>query len=178
MPHFTETAYQGGAKWPDAALGWAQLTAEGGHPGNNLDHAVVRRWTAPVSGKVNIAGRITHEPEAGDGIMARVISSRHGLLGAWALHASEADANLFGIVVEAGDTIDFEVDVKGGLNSDQFLWAPTVTHATPAEGETVAKVWDAKTEFGPTVEVLPVPMTPWEKYAQVLLASNEFLFVD
>lgn len=178
LPHFTETAYQGGAKWPDAALGWAQLTADGGHPGNTLDHAVVRRWTAPVSGKVNIAGRITHEPEAGDGIMARVISSRHGLLGAWALHASEADANLFGIVVEAGDTIDFEVDVKGGLNSDQFLWAPTVTHAAPTEGETVAMVWDAKKEFGPTVEVLPEPMMPWEKYAQVLLASNEFLFVD
>ncbi len=178
FPRYVNSAYQGGDSWPDDALGWAQLTIDGGHPGNTLDHAVVRRWTAPEGGKINITGRIIHEPEAGDGIMARVISSRHGLLGAWALHASEADGNLFGIVVEPGDTIDFEVDVKGGLNSDQFLWAPTVTREPVAEGDTVAKVWDAKKDYGPTENVLPVPMTPWEKYAQVLLASNEFLFVD
>ncbi|MCF6285514.1 MAG: DUF1553 domain-containing protein, partial [Candidatus Hydrogenedentes bacterium] len=178
LPHFTETAYQGGATWPDAALGWAQLTAEGGHPGNDLDHAVMRRWTAPVSGKVCITGRITHEPPEGDGIMARVISSRHGVLGAWSLHNSECDANFYGIAVEAGDTIDFEVDVKGGLNSDQFLWAPKIAVETTGENEVVARVWDAKTEFAAPYVVPPVLLTPWEKYAQVLLASNEFLFVD
>ncbi len=178
LPHFTETAYQGGERWPDAALGWVQLTAEGGHPGNTLEHAAVRRWTAPVSGKVTITGRITHAPPEGDGIMARVISSRHGVLGAWSLHNSESDANFYGIAVEAGDTIDFEVDVKGGLNSDQFLWAPKIAVETTGENEVVARVWDAKTEFAAPYVVPPVPLTPWEKYAQVLLASNEFLFVD
>ncbi|MEZ6080283.1 MAG: hypothetical protein R3C56_32820 [Pirellulaceae bacterium] len=29
-----------------SSLGWVQLSAEGGHPGNDTDHAV-RRWTAP-----------------------------------------------------------------------------------------------------------------------------------
>lgn len=178
LPHFTGEAWQGGSAWPDGALGWAQLTAEGGHPGNDLDHAVSRRWTAPDSGTINIRGRIIHEPEQGDGIMARVISSRHGLLGAWPLHANEADANIYGIKVEAGDTIDFEVDIKGGLNSDQYLWAPSVELLEDAEAQAVAKRWDARAEFGPTPEVLPEPLTAWEKYAQVLLASNEFMFVD
>ncbi|MEM7009877.1 MAG: DUF1549 and DUF1553 domain-containing protein, partial [Verrucomicrobiota bacterium] len=35
LPHFTGEAWQGGEKWPDASLGWVQLTADGGHPGNN-----------------------------------------------------------------------------------------------------------------------------------------------
>jgi hypothetical protein len=180
LPHYTGAAYQGGANWPDAKLGWVQLTAEGGHPGNTLDHAAVRRWTSPVSGKVTIAGRITHEPLDGDGIMARVISSRHGVLGAWSLHANETDAIFYGITVEPGDTLDFEVDIKGGLNSDQYLWAPKVTFEASREGEAVARVWDAKAEFGPPVEAVipPAPLTAWEKYAQVVLASNEFLFVD
>ncbi len=47
LPHFTGSAWQGGAAWPDAKLGWVQLTATGGHPGNDRSHAAVRRWTAP-----------------------------------------------------------------------------------------------------------------------------------
>src|SRR5213078_1901663 len=35
LPHFTGAAWQGGASWPDPVLGWAQLTADGGHAGND-----------------------------------------------------------------------------------------------------------------------------------------------
>jgi hypothetical protein len=179
LPFFTGTEWQGGPNYPDPGLGWLKLHAEGGHPGNTLDHAVVRRWTAPTSGKIQITGRIKHEPVSGDGIMARVLSSRHGLLGAWSVHASESDSNIYGIVVEAGDTLDFVVDIKGGLNSDQYLWTPVVTVLEPAPVEgAVAMAWDAKAEFGGPSEPTPVPLRPWEKYAQVLLSSNEFLFVD
>ena len=47
LPHFTGTAWQGGSAYPDSKLGWVQLTATGGHPGNDLAHAAIRRWTAP-----------------------------------------------------------------------------------------------------------------------------------
>ncbi len=173
LPHFTGTAWQGGDKWPDAALGWAQITATGGHPGNDLDHAIVRRWTAPASGKVRVEGRIRHARTEGDGIMARISSSRQGLLGAWFLHNSESDANLYGIAVEAGDTLDFVVDVKSELNSDEHLWSPVVTQM-----ESGNATWNAEAEFAGPFEPLPVPLSPWEKLAQVLLSSNEFLFVD
>ena len=35
LPHFTGEAWQGGKNWPDEKLGWAQLTAMGGHAGND-----------------------------------------------------------------------------------------------------------------------------------------------
>jgi hypothetical protein len=173
LPHFTGSAWQGGANWPDGALGWLQLTADGGHPGNTVEHAVVRRWTAPAAGTVSYAGRIRHDRPESDGIMARVSSSRHGLLGAWPVHHREADANGYGIVVEAGDTLDFIVDIRAKLNNDQFLWSPEVAMM---EGEPVA--WKAAEEFAGPHTAPPVPLSPWEKLAQVLLVSNEFLFVD
>ena len=38
LPYFSGSAWQGGPHWPDANLGWVQLTAQGGHPGNDLQH--------------------------------------------------------------------------------------------------------------------------------------------
>jgi len=173
LPHFTGSAWQGGAAWPDGALGWAQITAEGGHPGNDLDHAIVRRWTAPTAGRVQVEGRIRHARTEGDGIAARIVSSKRGLLGAWYPHNSECDTNLYGIDVEAGDTIDFIVDIRAQLNSDEHLWSPVVTLM-----QEPATSWNAQAEFAGPWEEPPAPLNAWEKLAQVLLSSNEFLFVD
>ena len=63
-----------------------KLTAEGGHAGNDLEHAAIRRWTAPVSGEVRISGTLEHKRKEGDGVHASVVSSRHGVLGEWNLH--------------------------------------------------------------------------------------------
>jgi hypothetical protein len=177
FPHFTGTAWQGGSSWPDATLGWAQLTAEGGHPGNNLNHAVIRRWTAPVSGRISIEGRIKHARTEGDGIRAWLFSSKQGVLGTWFLHNNEVDANVYGVHVEAGDTIDFVVDIRKVLNSDEYLWSPTIR--TMVENEDAEpSVWSAQAEFAGIPDEPIIPLTAWEKYAQVLLCSNEFLFVD
>ena len=169
LPHFTGTAWQGAAQSPGGATGWAQLTAEGGHPGNTRAQACVRRWIAPHDAIVNISGTLKHEPEAGDGVRGFMVSSRDGELTAANVHKTKAVMAGTNIVVKAGDTIDFIVDIGGTLNSDQFLWAPVIK-----AGETS---WDARAEFDgprPATEYL----TAWEQYAQVLLLANEFAFVD
>jgi hypothetical protein len=169
LPHFTGSAWQGAAPWPGGETGWAQLTAEGGHPGNTRAYACVRRWVAPRDATVNITGSLKHEPEQGDGVRGFIVSSRHSELKAVAAHKSKADMSATNIVVKAGDTLDFIVDIGGTLNSDQFLWAPVIT----ADGTK----WDARAEFtGP----MPAPerLSAWEQYAQVLLLANEFAFVD
>jgi hypothetical protein len=127
------------------------------------------RWTAPRATTVNIAGELKHEPEPGDGVRAFVVSSRHGELKSATVHKSKVALTAENIAVEAGDTIDFIVDIGDNLNSDQFLWEPTIV--------TDGRRWEAKAEFtGP----MPAPdyLEPWEQYAQVLLLANEFAFVD
>jgi hypothetical protein len=90
----------------------------------------------------------------------------------------EAATTLGGIPVRKGDTIDFVVEPRANEDYDSFAWAPTLRLTGPAAavagGEGVIEA-DAQRDFvGTSVS----PLNPWEKYAQVLLLSNEFAFVD
>lgn len=174
LPHFTNGAWQGGPAVPDPKLGWVYLNATGGHPGNDKNHAAVRRWTAPRAMTLAIRSKLTHEPAAGDGIRGFVVSSRVGLLGSAVIRAKATEVNVAALAVEAGETIDFLVDIGDGLNSDQFLWDISLTD-TQADREKPAKAWNAKSDF-PADQT--TPLTAWEQLAQALLCSNEFLFVD
>ncbi|MFO1483742.1 MAG: DUF1549 and DUF1553 domain-containing protein [Verrucomicrobiaceae bacterium] len=178
LPHFTGHAWQGDVDWPNAKLGWAQLTAEGGHPGNDRSHAVVRRWIAPADGNYDLRSTLIHEPTLGDGIRAFVSHSRLGKLLSTKAHASTTDLSLAAISCKAGDALDFIVDIDVGLNSDQFLWSPQISASTAiagSGGDSVAEVWDARKDFG---EQPKVSLNAWEQLAQVLMLSNEFMFVD
>jgi hypothetical protein len=169
LPYFTGAAWQGGSAWPDAKLGWVQLTADGGHAGNDVAHAAVRRWTAPRDVRINVSSVLVHDTKAGDGVRGRLISSRQGLIHEAKVHNSRAEFNADALDMKAGDTLDFAVDIGGNLNNDQFVWAVRI-----AEAEAPA-AWNSKTDFiGPQTTQLD----PWEQLAQVLFATNEFMFVD
>jgi hypothetical protein len=68
------------------------------------------------------------------------------------------------------------------LNSDDFKWAPVIKLAKdsprPADsGADYTNEWNAKRDFSGLPAAPPKPLGPWED-AQVLLLSNEFMFVD
>lgn len=172
LPHFTGTAWQGGAAFPDGNLGWVQLTAAGGHPGNDRDHACIRRWTAPRAMALSVRSKLLHEPEPGDGIRAFVVSSRSGILSQAAIHKQQLEPAPCSVQVEAGETLDFVVDIGEQLNSDQFLWSIELHEAGAVEQPVV---WSSTVDFprAPNPE-----LTPLQQLAQVLLVSNEFLFAD
>jgi hypothetical protein len=170
FPIFSSDQWQGGAALPAARFGKAVLRAAGGEPGEQPNQAVIRRWVSPVSGTLSIEGTLRHGQPAvpyGDGVRGRVVSSRHGELASWSVNGSSAETRLNGIKVEKGDTIAFVVDARLDPENDAFSWAPVIKC-----GE---QTWNAKNDFaGPA----PVPLTVWERYAQVLFETNEFAFVD
>jgi hypothetical protein len=178
LPHFTGSAWQGAADWPNKELGWAQLTATGGHPGNTRQQAVIRRWTAPVSGIFDIETVLTHQPEVGDGIRAFISHSRLGKLRGEPIHAAKSDLSLTGINFQAGETLDFIVDIGDGLNSDQFLWSVTLRQTgavAGSSGDVLVNVWNAERDFNQQPRS---QLSPWVQMIQVLMLSNEFMFVD
>lgn len=182
LPFFNGTAWQGGTSWPDAALGWAQLTARGGHPGNDMQHATIRRWTAPHAGTYAVTSKAIHEVVAGDGIRCWIVSNRGGILAKATIHNRTEDMHVAAVTLEKGDTLDFVVDRNVDFNSEQHFWAPTIrevavttAETTPATATNTPAVWDAEHDFtGPA----PVFLTHWEQLSQVLLLSNELMFVD
>ncbi|HEX5102173.1 MAG TPA: DUF1553 domain-containing protein, partial [Pirellulaceae bacterium] len=170
LPHFTGSAWQGGPAWSDAKLGWAQLTAAGGHPGNDLAHAAIRRWTAPRDMPIRIESLLVHEPAEGEGVRGFLICSRGGLLHEAKVHHGQAEFNAARLDVTAGDTLDFVADIGNKLSHNQFLWRATITPLDDS-GPPFDSVRDFENQ-GKT------RLTPWEQLAQVLLSANELMFVD
>ncbi len=172
LPHFTGTAWQGGPNWPDEQLGWVQLTATGGHPGNDLTHAAIRRWTAPRDLTISIRSELVHQPSAGDGVRAMVVSSQHGMVDSTTIHQGTKELNAESLTVAKGEVIDFVVDIGEVLNSDQYLWKVTI-QSTHNKEDSIS--WNSVEDF-PTGAI--DRLDPWEQLAQVLLCTNEFMFVD
>ena len=180
LPHFNKYAWQGGPTLPDPKTGWVILNPGGGHPGNDQQHAAIRRWVAPRDGVFAITGTLVHNQDQGDGVQARIVSSRSGVVGTWTVQNSKKDTAVRRLEVKRGDTVDFVVDCRTGPNFDAYAWDPTIRlvgqPAAAKEGERVQ--WTASTDFsGPQARPASA-LGPWEKYAQVLLLSNEFAFVD
>jgi hypothetical protein len=80
-----------------------------------------------------------------------------------------------GIAVEAGTTIDFVVECRANELYDSFSWAPVIELATPA-GERLS--FDASRDFRGPRGPADAPLSRLERYAQVLLETNELAFVD
>jgi hypothetical protein len=151
-------------------FGHVFLNADGGHPGNDQDHAAIRRWTAKEAGTVIVSGKLEHPAEQGDGVRSRIIATRRGLLGEWTAKHQTVATSIEPFEVQPGDTIDFVTDCQTGPAHDTFHWTTTIRMVEPARRE-----WKSATGFhGP----LPSPLDPWSRYAQTLLLTNEFLFLD
>jgi hypothetical protein len=183
LPHFNGKEWQGGAALPDPTLGWAMLTSSGGHAGNVHAHAVVRRWIAPRDSTIGIVGTLSHNNKDGDGVRGRLVSSREGLLASWNVFNKSAGTRVNAINVKTGDTIDFIVDCgrAGNVSHDQFGWKVKITKEAPAQavaGDDTGTVWDSVADYRGPDPKPPTPLNAWEKYAQVLLESNEFVFVE
>jgi hypothetical protein len=179
LPFFNGHAFQGGAKLPDDKLGWATLNDAGGHPGNDQEHAAIRRWIAPRDGTVAITGNLAHPEARGDGVRGRIVSSRLGLLGQWLVHNTNAVTSVESVTVRRGDAIDFVTDCRENEAFDSFTWAPTIRFLAGrnnAPGERME--WSASNDFAEAARAQHPSLDAWQKYAQVILMSNELVFVD
>ncbi|HVR36004.1 MAG TPA: PSD1 and planctomycete cytochrome C domain-containing protein [Methylomirabilota bacterium] len=180
LPHFTGEAWQGGPELPDPKLGWVMLNAEGGHPGTHPNHAAIRRWIVPHTGSVRVSGRLRHDSDQGNGVRARVVSANGGIRGEWIAQNNGLRTGIDPFEVRAGESIDFITDSREDIGFDSFRWTPVIRYvgSSPEHGEMAGREWNAKTDFsGPDPDPRK-PLEPWEKYAQVLLISNEMIFVD
>ncbi len=171
LPHWTGSAWQGGPDLPDPNLGWATLNANGGHPARGF--AVVRRWTAPKEGMLSIRGFLKHPDKQGNGVRAGISLNGQEPIQTWTVHESQTRTQMESLPVKAGDTCDFTVDCRGDTGFDSFQWTVSLRLKTSQTGEEIAA--RSKEDFrGPA----PAGLSAWQRYAQVLMLSNEFAFVD
>jgi hypothetical protein len=179
LPRFTNDAWQGGETLPDAKIGWVMLNAKGGHPGD-MQHSAVRRWTAPLDMTIQIGGTIGHDTDKGDGVRAHIISNRAGELGSWTAKKAKHDTKIEKLAVIKGETIDFVVDCHESIDSDSFNWVPTIKLIDSLQNVAATcgtSQWNGREDFsGPKDPIKPLDAI--QKYAQIILMSNEVVFMD
>jgi hypothetical protein len=179
LPQFNSYSWQGGKELPDANLGWVLLNAEGGHPGNDQQHAAIRRWVAPRDGTVTVSGQLHHPEEKGDGVRARVVSSASGVAGEWTAFHGKTNTPIEKLQVKRGDVLDFITDCRESVSYDTFSWSPKIKYvASSGSGSEERAEWDAKADFAGPPKEKSKSLDAWQKYAQVLLLANETMFVD
>jgi len=186
---WVDDAWQHASMLPAPDGGRARLSAKGGSPGDDLASAVVRRWVSPIEGKVKISGALKHNMgeaswrfDYSNGVRGWIVSDRKGVLAQWTVQGVEVAAEIDGLRVEKGETIDFVVDARDDYFQDAFTWSPVIEQVLSAEEAAEQKEsgmkpahWSADDDFrGPA----DPPLAPWERLAQVLLLTNEFSFVD
>ncbi len=154
----------------NSPLSYLNLHDGGGHPGSGPTHASVIRWTAPFDVTISVEGELARSSDKGDPVRGRIVKNSSTLLKeAVCEPAKSAATDLTTIPMAKGDTLDFYVDCFGNTSFDSYSWAPIIRNV-----DAVGEKWDYNEQFsGPSR-----PATVWEMYAQALLATNEFMFVD
>ncbi len=179
LPYYDGRAFQGGPALPDPKLGWVVVSGTGGHPGNDQQHAAIRRWIAPRDGTISINGTLGHPTDKGNGVRGRIVSSQLGELGKWTVHNRREESRREHVAVKQGDRIDFVTDCNGEVSHDSFTWSPTIrfeANAATKPGERME--WNAANDFADAARAMHPALDAWQKYAQVLLLANELVFVD
>ena len=185
MEYLVGERVQPAAMFPEPSSGRASLTPTGGHPGDDLGSAVVRRWTAPRTLDINIEGTLAHvlgdqgrRFDHSNGIRGWLISSERGMLASWVVRGFQAETHLTALDVVKGEHLDFVVDSLGDYEADSFRWSPRIEEVLASEQREAGmepQSWSAEEGFPERREA---PLTSTERYAQVLMMTNEFAFRD
>jgi hypothetical protein len=175
MPTFEQNKWHAGRRLAPLAL-----TADGGTTGIGPRAAAIRRWVAPRDGFVTISGQLAAKNAKGAGVRGAIISSRTGELLRLTALGKPVPTLAQKVPVKRGDTIDFVVEAVDPKVGEAFAWAPNIVLLDQNLEEPSNEVyeWHAQSEFAGPPEPPLKGMTPWEKYAQVMLLSNELIFVN
>ncbi len=173
LPLFQYGRWEGNKNLPGVFL-----DKRGGAAGKGPQRSAIRRWIAPADAEIQIEGKILGRGKAG--IRGRVISSRQGEIASFEADAKPVKAEVEKISIKKGESLYFLAESRDPKAECDFRWAPLVRliDHEAAEAKQQRYEWLTEVDFaGPPPPRLK-GLKPWEKYAQVLLLSNETVFVN
>ena len=167
-------------KYPDKQYGHLFMGAGSGHPGSKWP--VVMQWTSPFEKElIRIRGTVKRSNEAGNGIRALIISNRAGKVREQLLKPVDSVEMSAELEVSQNEVLSFVIESENqDTNSDGFTWVPVIERIDQLTGQATV-ITKADTDFcGPEGWPLkrPKPQSTLSQFAQVLMMSNEFQFVD
>lgn len=174
---WTEDRWQAEKEYPlkNDPRSYLMFRRDGGaHPGNDAMHSAIVRWIAPRTMKIQVFGDIIrsgHVINNGDGLTGKIIVAGQGTVLQHVIPKESTKQSMTSGVIEVveGDSVDFVVEPNAHASFDSYNWQPEIRNADdPVER------WNYSVQFTGPADLAD----PWEAYAQALLGTNEFLFVD
>ncbi|WP_442506503.1 PSD1 and planctomycete cytochrome C domain-containing protein [Novipirellula sp. SH528] len=170
LEFWTGSSYQVSSEFPDPVLKHLRITANGAHPGKNDDLCVIRRWSAPDDGVIQIRGKLKHSRDNGDGVTATIRSK--SLAESFTVTNSEAKTDVDRLPVTKGQVVDFVVSPRSSTTADAHIWTIEIQGI---DGAIADSDWNSSADFQAPP---PPPLTPLAQLAQALMLTNEFLYID
>jgi hypothetical protein len=173
---FKDSRWQTETEFPSPGpMGYAYLGKETGHTANDTHTAVVRRFTAPISGEFTLRGTMGHRNEQGDGIRASIWVAGKRVFEQQQKGNNRSYGPLRGHL-QKGESIDLVASAGESPSFDTFFWEAKL-NLSAADGTVVAT--DSLKHFsGPLDRNASEPLDRLAQLAQTLMMSNEFAFVD
>ena len=113
-------------------------------------------------------------------VLSYVVSSRTGMINEIAAFNQEVAVELEDVQVFEGDIFDVVIAPGPTDSYDGYSWSQTIRLTRPegAVGQSVRTEWSFRNDFHGPPSDPPEPLSLWGQLAQVLLLTNEFLYVD
>jgi hypothetical protein len=174
--HWVKEGWQVGKERPlkDNPLSYLYVDANGsGHPGFTEKESLIYEWRAPADLQVAVSGFVQRSNVGkGNGVRVKVATSSGGIVFDQVLDPAKEklEVKIPKLEVASHEAIYFIVDPhKKDSSFDSVRWNPELSDL----GNRWPK-WELAESFsGPAT-----PASAWGAYAQALLNTNRFLFVD
>lgn len=158
-------------KFPHKTYEYASLSKDGGHPGG--DFPVVRRISVFQDGTVTLKGSLHHPAKDGDGVEAYLFKNGQQVKKWHSKHARKrTDSGI--IEIKAGDIIELAVAPGKTHSFDTYTWNKELVFNHGGTEDVV----DLKEAFNGHQGKEGSNYSVWDGLSQVMLMSNEFLYVD
>ncbi len=184
LSHFNGYRWQEGPDSAQMAADTAYFKSDGGRPGRDGEHASVLRFKPSTgAGFYLFRGQLKpgNNARIGDGFDVYIVSSSDGLKKHYEVNAgATVEVRVEDIELGDGDHIDMIVHPRESNVYDDFTMPPFVFKTERDENGNLRGLssWRGVDDFEQSVPHWITPLDVWEQYAQVLLISNEFMFVD
>lgn len=174
--HWIKEGWQVGKERPlkDDPLSYLYVDANGNtHPGHTAKESAIYEWRAPADLKISISGILQRSNVGkGNGVRVKVATSSAGVVFDKVLDPAKdkIDVAVPELTVASNEFVYFIVDPHNKDSSfDSVRWNPEITD--------VDNKWP-KWELAESFSGPATPSSSWGAYAQALLNTNRFLFID
>ena len=169
--NYKDKSWKFKGKYPHPKYEYATLNTNGGHPGGNFP--VVRRMSIFEDGEMVLEGSLKHPKEQGDGVKATLFVNGKQLQ-SWHSHNNSVNTNSNSFHVNSGDVIEFAVEPGKNHSFDSYTWDKKLKLTVAGK----SKDLDLQDSYSGKQGATSATYSVWDALAQVMLMSNEFLYVD